>query len=506
MSRALLILLSAGLIFGQSTGSIQGVVRNEVTGEGIPGVHVVVVAADARHDADTDAAGSFLKTGVARGMYQAHFEKKGYTLAAYQSTPFVEVTSGVSQMEITLSGSAVLRGRVVDAEGKPVKGSSVRLLDFSEVGILSKGPKFEFTGIRPGYYTLVAIPPEGDSNLAPTYYPSALDPYGAIRIAVLGDRDLDGLEIRTLVAHTVRISGRVVTESGKPAVNARVTLHPMTRNNGRMTGGNQLLVYPADENTGPAEQQLQSKDGSFTFNAPKGDWTIAAITGVRADSTVDPQGINLLRQGAVRLGVDRGDIENVEIRLATPIEITGSIEWEDATPAPGIVYANPVTGPNVPLNMQGQLNRDGTFKLMALPGRVYFTMPSRPGFYPASMTMGGQEVLGVPLDLSSEIPPLHVVMKRTKGTIRGKADPGTSFVVLIPAQVDHASFGRQIFPAKDGTFEVNLAPGSYVIGAFAGPRSLDPAILDKVRTAGVHIRVEDSDPATVELKPMRWLE
>jgi hypothetical protein len=480
-------------------------VRNEVTGAGIPGVHVVLFTRQAvLYETDTDASGSFLVTGVAPGSYQARLEKNGYSFATDQGTAVIGAASDSARMNVTMSGSVALRGRVVDADGKLVKGSSVRILDFQTGSRSTEGPEFEFKDVRPGYYTLVAVPPAG-SELAPAYYPSAIDAYGAVRIAVLGDRDLDGYDIRMETADTFQVSGKILDETGKPLQNARVTLQPVIRHNGRMTGGSSVSVYPASESNGAAEQDLVSKDGTFSFkNVRKGDWTIAAMRLIGNDVVTAA----MLRQGSVRVTVDRSDVEDLEIRPAALMQITGSIEWEGGPPRQAMVLFSSATGLNTDLARGGGGNKDGTFTLSLEPGRgVYISTSEFTGYYLASVTMGGQEVLGMPVDILTAPPPIHVVMKRATGTVRGKADPGTSFVMLIPAQSERLGFGRQVFPAADGSFEVkDLAPGAYTIAAFFAPRSLDPAVLEKARTVGVHIQVENSSPANVELRTVRWLQ
>jgi hypothetical protein len=69
-------------------------------------------------------------------------------------------------------------------------------------------------------------------------------------------------------------------------------------------------------------------------------------------------------------------------------------------------------------------------------------------------------------------------------------------------------FGRQEHPKDDGSLEMTgVAPGSYFIAAFSGPRfSPDPAILDKAWTQGTRISVGESGTVEVELSSLRWLE
>ncbi len=309
-----------------------------------------------------------------------------------------------------------------------------------------------------------------------------------------------------------RVSGKVLSETGDPVKNVRVTLLPMIHPSGRMTGGTTLTVYPPGENTGATEQEIVSKDGTFTFNNVRnGDWSINAVAGMGGDVI----NMAMVRSNSARVGVYRGDVEDVEIRLVAPVPVTGSIEWEGSPPRMGLLLAtsaagqNTFIGPPVSLSTDqtSQSHNDGSFKLLLQPGRMYLTLPETPGFYPASLTVGGQEMLGLPINVTSGLGPLHGVMKPANGIIHGKGEPGTSFVVLIPAPSDRAGFGREVSPSADGTFEIkNIAPGYYSIAAFAPPRSLDPAILEKARTLGTQVRIEDTNPIEVKLSLLKWLE
>jgi hypothetical protein len=113
-----------------------------------------------------------------------------------------------------------------------------------------------------------------------------------------------------------------------------------------------------------------------------------------------------------------------------------------------------------------------------------------PGDY-RNVTMGGREVLGQALDFSAPPPPFHLTMKQARATVRGKAELGTVSVILVPAQSEKVTVGRQALPREDGSFEITgVAPGSYFIAAFSGLRpSLDPAILTKVWTLGTRVNV-----------------
>jgi hypothetical protein len=152
------------------------------------------------------------------------------------------------------------------------------------------------------------------------------------------------------------------------------------------------------------------------------------------------------------------------------------------------------------------------FQLRTVPGRYYIVPLSlfSGGYYPDSVTLGGRDVMGQPVDLFPGSPPIQVSYKAARGSVRGKVDDATSTIILIPEQATTIGFGRMAQANADGTFEIQgVAPGSYSIAALSGMNflaRLDPAVLAKVASSGARVRVEQSPVEGIELTAAPWLQ
>jgi hypothetical protein len=148
--------------------------------------------------------------------------------------------------------------------------------------------------------------------------------------------------------------------------------------------------------------------------------------------------------------------------------------------------------------------------LQALPGRYYIVPDFSAGYYPASVTIGGRDVMGQAVDLFPGSPPIQISYKPALGSVRGKVDDAASTIVLIPEQVTTMGFGRMAQAKADGTFQIpGVAPGSYVIAALSGMdqrAKLDPTVLAKVASSGARVRVEQSPVEGIELTAAPWLQ
>ena len=153
---------------------------------------------------------------------------------------------------------------------------------------------------------------------------------------------------------------------------------------------------------------------------------------------------------------------------------------------------------------------NGTLSLRAAAtGKHLIVPPSGPGYYPVSVLLAGQEVLGKPVDLSADAT-FRVTYKAANGDVRGTVENGDgASVVLIPTDVRTMGFGRMVTCKADGTFDLNgVPPGDYFAAAFEQFRSLptaDAAWLARVASIGTRVSVAQSS-ASVQLKLSRWPE
>jgi hypothetical protein len=229
----------AGLAAAQGTVTVEGVVVDKVTGAGIGGATVRFMAPKAdRYEALTDESGAFRISGIKPGDYNSFVEKNGYFRPEILSflggnTQRFSAGGDPIRLRFELNPPAVVRGRVVGADGNPAR-ASVDLGRGRTVSTNADGA-FMFGTLEPGRYTLLARPKaiepvakrEGSrTEVVPTYYPSVVDPAQAESIVVRAGAELNGYEIRLQSVPVYRVRGIVLSPDGKPAAKAVVELQP----------------------------------------------------------------------------------------------------------------------------------------------------------------------------------------------------------------------------------------------------------------------------------------
>jgi hypothetical protein len=223
-------LLFAPVLAGQGDGSLDGKVVNPNTGQPVAGVDIVLYTRQAlRYETTSDAGGGFQFADVKPGSYEIRFEKEGYTFGRREPPQPYRIAAGQPAIHVRLEMGrrAALSGRVVDGEGKPVRarvkvaeGGPAAAVNGNGAAVNEDG-EFTIKDVQPGFYTLLAMPQAATpKEAAPksandaerfepiaTYYPSASDSAGAQKIAVRGDTDITGLEIRMQTAEVHRVRG-----------------------------------------------------------------------------------------------------------------------------------------------------------------------------------------------------------------------------------------------------------------------------------------------------------
>src|SRR5678815_582555 len=125
------VLLLAPLAFGQTTGSVEGVVVDRVTRAPISGASVFVYLRSQGlvYEATTDASGDFRIFGMKPGDYELRFEMQGYdpTATRIPQQPY-KVGQGQDPVRIRLelTRHVSFSGRVLDPEGDPISQGAVR--------------------------------------------------------------------------------------------------------------------------------------------------------------------------------------------------------------------------------------------------------------------------------------------------------------------------------------------------------------------------------------------
>ncbi len=479
-------LLLAPFLCGQGGGTVDGVVVNRITGTGIGGVAVVLYTRQAiQYETTTDDSGKFRATGMRPGSYQVRYEKSRFKpFREDPGSPYTIEPGSNVRLRLEMTPLVTLRGRVVNGDGTPARRAQVRIGTF--FAFVDERGEFEFDQLQPGSYTMLAEPgpsPPNRDRIEPvqTSFPR--------RVVVRGDADLSGYEIRLQSVPVHRIRGVVRDEKGQPAL-ATLRLLPVVRLERRVlanTGPDHFLVVGPEQGDGPLLASTTSDpDGSFEFpSVPSGDWRIAvdAVAGL----------------GEAAISVDRNDIDDLEVRLTRQVLFTMNVtvDWGGAPAAPALL--NTLPG-------RKMIMTDGFLRLNNVRSGRYRVMPAAGrGYYLVSALLGGREVLGQTVDLSSGSPELRIVYKAAKGSVAGTAT-ARSTVVLLPS----AGYGRVARCDGAGAFSMDgVAPGDYFISAFEGFDTsflTDPDLLSKIAASGRKITIGTGSASGIELKPVRWPE
>jgi len=497
-------LVFASLGFAQTTGSVTGVVVDRVTGAGIPGTVVVVYlrSQGLTYEATTDGSGDFRIFGMKPGDYEIRFEKSGYDITANRIPPQpYKVGQGQDPVRIRLelTRHVSFSGRVLDPEGNAISQGTVRLGNFKAP--VSADGTFTVTDLVPGSYALAAIPnatrvPEGARAPVTTNSPES--------VVIRGDADISGYEIRLETAEVYRVSGVVLDETGNPKPKVAIQLLPKIQSGPRavVQGPFMTFVGPGPY-VGPEEARVVSAaDGSFEFSAVRsGEWQLAGVNAGIPDS---PDFVKTLHSGGLSVIVADRSVGNLQLRQSPSFQISGTIDWGDAPRGLRTsVLLQPVDGRVVasqPLFTQP----NGTLAPSTItPGRYVILPQAGPGYYPVSVQLNGQEVIGKPVDLFPGST-IRVSYKAANGSLRGRVDNCNGGVLLIPKDIQTLAFGRVLECRTDGSFEApGVPPGDYSAVAFRVPISLDdlrdPGFLAKVTLAGTSVSVQQS-AVTIQLK------
>jgi hypothetical protein len=522
--------LSLARLPAQNSGAVDGRVIDSATHLGIGGVKVEVTAADGDGEtvrsATTDAGGAFHVGLLAPGKYTACFQRDGY--GDPQSDDDVELPFAIpgsgepARLGVELTPRSTLRGRLLDADGRPMPRIRMQLLRLHYLGVYATDTdaegRFAFENVRPTAYTIAAKPADSGNVRTPppargadpmrwvaTYYPGVSDRLLAAPIVIPAGAELTGYEFRLAASPAYRVRGTVVDENGAPMAHARVELK-------------------AEGEPGNEAIAVTGRDGRFEFSGVvAGWWNGMAETGGPPEPSNGPSvvmaGWVTKLRGFATLAVGHQDVDGLEIRVSPPFAVGLAVERENRgstvrDAAAGSVLLNALDGVGEMVGARSQAQGGQRQFDRVFAGRYKVSMgDAEPGYYLAAAMLGDRDILGQEFELAPGAPEIRAVFRPLPGGVNGTVDGGErTTVVLLPQEEalrDLDAMPKALRRA-DGRFEIDsLRPGGYYAWAFERldvDALRDAAFVRTLVARAASVRVNRGETASLALSVTPWPE
>jgi hypothetical protein len=344
-----------------------------------------------------------------------------------------------------------------------------------------------------------APPPPPHYSYASTYLESTVDPLAAVTLRLAPGDVREGVDLHMQFLPMSHIEGVVTTPEGTPANNVTMVLFRRNR------AGPQ-----------PTTQWGADNQGHFTTSSlAPGDYAVMSI----ATATATTPMLWALQD----LTVGGPTPTSLSLRLQPAMTMTGRMVFNGTSPPPDPTKARlqvlPLEGTSATLNATSfKADPNGEFALSGLtPGRFVLrvALVSAPAWQVASITVGGREVLDLPLEIGATDPPATVITltdqsSTLSGVVSAPAGQSASdyFVVALPADraywLPQSRRIRSARPGTDGRYEfVGLPPGDYILAAttdFTQTDQQDPGVLAELATHAIPVTIGVGQTKAVDLK------
>jgi hypothetical protein len=474
------ILITAALLAQQVSAPVavktrvEGHVINSLNGEAVPKATVVLRAHDQDHGPsyadETDGSGHFLIDDVEPGEYAVFAERPGFSFQSTGATgappPSVKVEKGqqVQGVKIPLTPLGAITGRVLDADGDPVRAASVEALRYlysngkrqlRSVEQVQSGDNGEFRlfGLRAATFYLKASPIRRNSQaklpeVVSTYYPGTADERHAAPVELHAGVQLRGFDIRLQSAGVYSI---------------RIQL-PETKGPGSGTS-----VFLLNDQGFAHQGTNYSSEGVVLSGVPPGSYEVVAIHQAEGEKPSYAR----MPVEVVNVDVDAGTLTFVPA-----VDIAGSVRVEGGTFS-GFekvrVHIRPVHRSPIGYS-DSDVKPNGSFIVKdAAPGAYEIGIDWISGVYLKSVRVGDKVLADRRIDIASKPEPLVIALGADVGEVEGsvhnaKGEPVVRARVNVIAYGDHSSrsdlnlFG---FTDDKGEFKMKeVAPGEYKVFAW----------------------------------------
>ncbi|MBY0506581.1 MAG: carboxypeptidase regulatory-like domain-containing protein [Bryobacteraceae bacterium] len=456
-------------------GSLGGAVLDSRTGEPLPGVEVVLNVNQAT--ATSDAAGRFDFVGLSAGEYRLGATRPGFAKMDIFTGPSVRLSNGERARDIIirLAPEAVLSGRVVDENGKPVE-ASVSLQGAERPAalgfVMTKGGEFTLRGLSANDYLLEAKANE-PAYSSSTYYPSEARRERAARITLREGEHRSDLVVVVKSRRLFKVRGQFLGEL--------------------LAHGSQSVV----PDLVPREQSMRMRtsrldpERRFVVEIPAGNYRLKVQSWPQTPKRSQP-----FVMGFANVTVTDHDLEDVVVPASPLYTVRVRQRWAEAKrqdPIQTEVSLNPLEG--LGILQTGKAGPDGTIAVANVSPDRYAIFVSRiPGAYVESIWAGDTDITRRGLDLlNASVADVEVRFAsgaaQVSGQMRdaaGQPAPG-AFVYFRALSADRTN-GQDVWSASascdaQGRYLADsLAPGDYQVTARLSNRTLRPQTLHVERS------------------------
>jgi hypothetical protein len=469
------------------------------------------------------------------GEYTVTAQREGYFGPKREGVPAADfvaqtrVSAGAEgpALRMTLSPGGVIAGRVLSPHGVPLDSVPVRamravylngnrtLVEVESVSTDDRG-EFRLYWLPPGEYVLSAeasrvmrsatLVGEDQGILVRTFFPSAIDEVRAAVLVVAPGAETTGLSLPMLSARSLRLSGRLIDPWFVPPAPRGPGLPPPFT----PPPGFFLVRQGAADESGVV--RLPFGAGATAAGRMEGAFDLPGILPGRYEifAVIRGDGQTVERVGRVPVELTSADVEDVEVRVRPPMELSGRIVVRDPGPAlpPPDVRVRPrevmpwiaAEAGNTAVTVQPT----GDFTIPRLfPGQWGLDLELPEGTYVADLLQDGESVYddGV-LDVGAESAGfVELVLGSNGGFVEGNVrhPEGRSgvdtTVVLVPDGPRRANpmLFRTARPGGDGGFSIaDVAPGAYTVFAWEGAADtawMNPDFLGRFEGAGLRVEI-----------------
>jgi hypothetical protein len=483
----------------------EGSVVNSITREPIVRAHVSFNGGGTSFVATTDSGGRWVLTNVACAPGQLTASRPGFLpnnglrrggngvmrgLTLVSGSPAHDLT-------IELIPQAVAFGKVQDSEGDPVPNVQVMLL---VLHVVDGKPRFSqsvqvqtndlgeyrIANVSPGKYVVCAhqnqpgniVPSSTQTISVESCYPGPLENGAASAMQFPAGRE-------NKVDFTI---GQVLP------IHVRGTISGLRE--GRGVGIN--LVRRNINSDYASNLPGAVRGDTFDFRVPPGSYMLTADY------------FEAGKRLTARVPVDAGtaDIDNVEVHLDAGFTVSGAVH---AVSQAGKAAQFPQFGitlrPAEPVNGTSQLKWDAdhtTFAFQEMVAGSYRleVFPPSP-YYVQSATLGGQDMLGSALSISSGAGPIVITLSDDGASVEGDVVDSSGQPCVAGVMLIRGSRATNVSVPPSGHFKVsNVAPGDYMIYAWDDAAQVQYAVPEWMRRyagGGLPVSVSAGQNSQVKL-------